>query len=277
MEIIHTKMGLGGLKAFTPGIYDCYSNELYHAYAAVSKSDLDLLHRSAAHYRASMTTPREETADMRLGTALHCSVLEPERFTSTYIVVEGDRRTKAVKETVKAVEEAGKIVMSPDDMDAVQGMTNSIMESKNAVTLFQGAGAELSAFADFDGTPVKCRPDIFSEQLGLIIDLKTTVDASHEGFARACRRFRYHVQDAWYRHVLARVLGVDADDDLSFVFCAVEKTPPYAVAWYTLDPKDGELGWNEALADLHVYQTANETGLWSGYSPKIETLSLFKN
>ena len=101
MEIIHTKMGLGGLKAFTPGIYDCYSNELYHAYAAISKSDLDLLHKSAAHYRANKTAPREETADMRLGTALHCSVLEPERFTSTYIVVEGDRRTKAVKEIVR--------------------------------------------------------------------------------------------------------------------------------------------------------------------------------
>ena len=258
------------------GVYDCIPNEKYHAAPGISKSDLDQLHRSAAHYMTSHDLPHEETPDMRIGTALHCAVLEPERFMKTYTTVEGDRRTKAVRDQIKAYEERGCVFLTETEMAMVMAMRDSVMDSPNAVTLFQGAHSELSVFAWHDDILVKCRPDIWNESHGLLIDLKTTTDASPEGFAKSCRRWRYHVQDAWYRHVVAKATDVDADD-LSFVFCAVEKTPPFAVAWYTLDPADADRGWCDALADLSVYRTARENDDWSGYSAKIETLSLFKN
>ena len=270
MKVLHEPMTEG---AFLPGVYDCYSNSEYHAHAAVSKSDLDLIHRSPLHYKAAA---RIETPAMRLGTALHCAVLEPRRFGMTYIEVEGDRRTKAVKETIKAAEEAGKIILTSDEMAAVQGMANSIFESQNFKAFADDAVSEYSVFGYLGAVPAKCRPDMWIEKHNVLIDLKTTEDASPQAFARSCRKYRYHVQDAYYRHVVGAATGI-APDDLAFGFCVVEKQPPYAVAWYEIDAEDAERGWIDAMADLEAYTDAKEHDEWRGYSNKIVTISLFKD
>ena len=268
MNVLHEPMMKG---AFLPGVYDSYSNSAYHLMDAISKSDLDLIHKSPYHYRMAI---RSETPAMKLGTALHCAVLEPERFGMTYIEVEGDRRTKTVKETIKAAEEAGRIVLTSDEMAAVQGMAASIQESQNFRTFSPDAVTEHSVFGYLEGVPVKCRPDMWVEKYNVLIDLKTTEDASPQAFAKSCRRYRYHVQDAFYRHVISAATGVSADD-MAFGFCVVEKQPPYAVAWYEIDAPDTERGWLEALADLGEYKDAKEHDDWKGYSNKIVTISLF--
>ena len=253
------------------GVYDCMTNEKYHAAPGISKSDLDQLHRSAAHYMTSHDLPHEETPDMRIGTALHCAVLEPERFMKTYTTVEGDRRTKAVRDQIKAYEERGCVVLTETEMAMVMAMRDSVMDSPNAVTLFQGAHSELSVFAWHDDIMIKCRPDIWNESHGLLIDLKTTTDASPKEVAKSVADFRYHVQDAWYRQVWERAGGAEAE---GFIFIAVEKKPPYAVGIYTLSLDAKAQGWAEAMADVQVYRNAEEQKQWRGYSPKIEEIEL---
>lgn len=69
-----------------PGIYSDISNEDYHSGPGVSKSQLDLFHKAPAVYKASIDglLTREPTAQQALGTAFHCLILEPERFTQEY-------------------------------------------------------------------------------------------------------------------------------------------------------------------------------------------------
>ena len=75
------------------------TNEDYHAdTSAISASGLKLFMRSPAHYYATYLDPnrieRSPTPAMRVGTATHCAILEPERFSAEYIALpEGlDRR-----------------------------------------------------------------------------------------------------------------------------------------------------------------------------------------
>ena len=267
MDIIHEKMKPG---AFSPGIYDCYTNAEYHAADGISKSDLDLIHRSPAHYKAAR---HEDTPALRFGTAFHCAVLENDRFNATYTVIEGDRRTKAVKDSIKDAEAAGKIILTADDFNALMGMAQAVFKNPICAALLRGSLKEHSVFSELDGVRVKCRPDGWSTEKGVLFDLKSTEDASPEGFARTVAKYRYHVQDAFYRHVVAGATNCDADD-LSFIFIAVEKKPPFAVALYQLDELAALQGWVDAREDLRRYKAAKDTGKWGGYSPRIETLSL---
>ena len=265
MNLLHEKMS-----GYSAGVFNCYTNAEYHAAEGVSKSDLDLIHRSPAHFKGA---EREETAAMRFGTAFHAAVLENDRFNETYTVISGDKRTKAVKEAIKEAEAAGKIVLDEDDFHALHFMAQGVFKNTIAAKLLNGAAIEHSVFSETDGVRVKCRPDGWQMDKGLLFDLKSTDDASPDGFARTCAKYRYHVQDAFYRHVIASLTGEDADK-LSFIFVAVEKKPPYAVALYSLDELAKLQGWVEAREDLRTYREAAETDTWRGYSPRIETLSL---
>ena len=62
------------------------TNTEYHAHKAVSKSDLDLIHRSPLHYRSAKEMPREQTETLLLGSVVHKLVLEPEDFDNEYAV-----------------------------------------------------------------------------------------------------------------------------------------------------------------------------------------------
>lgn len=266
-DVQHDKMTAG---AFVPGVYDAYTNAEYHAADGISKSDLDLIHKSPAHYKAAR---HEDTPALRFGTAFHCAVLENDRFNAAYTVIEGDRRTNVVKAAIKEAKDAGKTVLDAEDFNALMGMSQAVFKNPICAALLRGSLKEHSVFSELDDVRVKCRPDGWSIEKGVLFDLKSTEDASPEGFARTVAKYRYHVQDAFYRHVVASVTNCDADD-LSFIFVAVEKKPPFAVALYQLDELAALQGWVDAREDLRRYKAAKDTGKWGGYSPRIETLSL---
>ena len=242
--------------------------EFYHQHPAVSKSLLDQVARSPMHARAYLEGNRSEpTPAMAFGTAVHCAILEPDLYAQTYATFVGDRRTKEGKARYEELEARGCTIISAADAEAIAGMQRSV----RAHPLFMSHKGqhEVSVFGQDEstGTPVKCRPDIWVREQGVIIDLKTTTDASPAGFARSVAQFRYHVQAAHYM----AVTGASR-----FVFFAVEKTLPFAVAAYELDPE--ALGIGRALRDrdLAAIASAQEFNQWPGYSAMLKTISLPK-
>ena len=74
-----------------PGIYENLSNEEYHGDKdAVSKSGLDLIAKSPAHFKWAQDNPRSETPAMQKGTLIHTMVLEPEKVGELYAVPPND-------------------------------------------------------------------------------------------------------------------------------------------------------------------------------------------
>lgn len=255
------------------------NNAEYHAHPAVSKSHLDQVARSPLHYWSRYVAEErvvfDPTPAMMLGTALHARVLEPELFTAEYALAPAvDRRTKAGKETWEQAAAEGKTLLSSLEWEQVTGMAESVQAHPAARKLLARPGqVELSLFWSDVATDIecKCRPDRLTED-GWVLDLKTTEDASPTGFAKSAANFRYHVQASWYLDGV-RQSGIDPK---GFIFIAVEKRPPYAVAVYAADADMIAAGGREARRCLDLIAECRSTERWPGYGDTVQTLSLPK-
>jgi exodeoxyribonuclease VIII len=255
------------------------TNAEYHARPEVSKSSLDLVHRSPLHFWNRYLNPSRvaepPTEAMILGSALHTRVLEPHLFEDEYAVAPHcDRRTKEGKMIWADFEQeaAGKTLLKADDALRIQAMAEAVRKHKAAGFLLSQPGkAEQSYFwtDDETGEKCKCRPDWHSADHRIIVDVKTTEDASPAKFLRSSvLGWRYHVQAAFYMQGLPEAEV--------FLFCCVEKKPPYAVAVYSLPPQLVERGLKEAKADLGLIAACRAADSWPSYSEEIEELPLPK-
>jgi exodeoxyribonuclease VIII len=167
-----------------------------------------------------------------------------------------------------------RIVLTQEDWDALHGMREAIHNHPAAYALLYGmpGKAEQSVYWNdpTTGELCRCRPDFWRDD-NVLVDLKTTEDASQEGFAKSIVNWRYHVQDAFYTDGirLATRKLVKA-----FVFVAVEKKPPYAVGVYMLDQVGRDLGRLEYARNMVTWAECRRTNEWPGYSDKIEAISL---
>lgn len=247
----------------------------YHKSAATSKSQLDQFAKSPAHYLASLTTPRKETAAMRIGSIFHGMILEPERV-KIAVAPACDKRTKEGKATWEAfcLENAGAEIVTAEEGEMLTGMVASVRAHPAASALLSGPGiAEGSAYwiDEQSGELCRCRPDFYRQDLGIIVDLKSTEDASPEGFARSIAKYGYHRQNAMYADGVESSTG---DFVKGFVFVVTEKSAPYCTAVYSLDMQGVEIGrdqYKRLLLDLADCKVAKK---FPGYSDRIETLSL---
>lgn len=251
------------------------TNDDYHAHPAISKSGLDKVAKSPAHYFAYLNGKGEhETEAKTFGAAFHDAVLLPSEFSERYTVLPPDfnGRTKVGKAHVADLQEQGKTILTAAQMENATGMAASIAAHPRAAALLKGGQAEQSIFwTDADtGIECRCRPD-YLHPSGIIVDLKTTTDAGAAEFARSVAKYRYHVQDAFYSEGYFQAFG---QWPRGFVFIAVEKTAPYAVAVYSLDEEAKAYGRELYRRDLETLSDAHQNETWQAYSPEIQTLSL---
>ena len=245
------------------------SNEQYHADPAVSASHLHAIARSPYHYWARyinpLRMPVEPTAAMRLGTLVHCVVLEPDEASKRFGVC-GPRNTKAGKEQAADMAARGIEAVTPSDMLTANCMADSVRSHPAASALLAHGKAEQSFWWDDAATGLrcKCRPDWYSGTT--VVDLKTTTDASPAGFAKSVATFRYHTQAS---HYLSGLHGAER-----FVFITVEKTAPYVVAVYELDAAALAAGNELRQRDLRMIADCRATNEWPGYGDGCQTLSL---
>jgi hypothetical protein len=257
-------------------------NADYHRHRAVSKSHLDLVARSPLHYWARYVDPNrvepEPTPAMRLGTAVHTLTLEPDTFAERYVMAPEsiDKRTKAGKELWTEWEAlaAGREVLSRADTDLMQAMALAVRSHPAAAYLLglKGKAETTHIWTDeATGLECKCRPDWLTDDGQLIVDLKTTEDASPAGFRKSIANFRYHVQAAWYLHGLEQATCTRPEQ---FIFICVEKKPPHVVAVYAASAEMVGAGGEHALRDLEVLATCKAANSWPGYSDGVEVIDL---
>jgi PDDEXK-like domain of unknown function (DUF3799) len=261
------------------GLHDGVPEGVYHQRVPglVSKGALEEVMRSSAHYEAWLNGHRTKVgAELDLGKAFHCALLEPERFAVDYVVEPafGDCRKPANKANRDAWREANKgaVWLSDEDHRACAAMAASIRRHSRASKLLVGGRAEVTArWADEEtGLECKARTDYYVADRSRIVDVKTARDARELPFSYAARDYGYHRQDALYRAGFA-ALGAEVEH---FVFVVVEKEPPYAVAVYELDEEDVLDGWDEVQKAMRELARAFEEDRWSAYPEEVRTLKL---
>lgn len=247
------------------------SNADYHAGPAISKSGLDLIARSPAHYR--FREKREATRAMVIGSALHAAILEPDVFADQYMLLKNvqDRRAAEYKQAVAI--HGAEFVLTGAEADYVAGMqaaaqANAYMRNM----LGQPGRAELSVLTrdPVTGVDVKCRFDWLTDS-GVPLDLKTTLDARADAFSRSVANYRYHVQAAFYLDVWEWETGEQLE---RFEFAAIEKAMPHAIGIYRLDDeamREGRRLYREAL---NTYADCLERDEWPAYDTEPQWLCL---
>jgi exodeoxyribonuclease VIII len=208
------------------------TNAEYHAHKAISKSKLDAARKSGRHlYDLLYGPPRDSTAAFDMGTVLHASALPGENADDIAV-----RMPAGMKKTTKegrafVAEHKGKIILNPSDAYVVDQMMLSLREHPFSAGLVNGdlkGKAEQSFFCtDAEtGLELKARPDFILDDYSLILDLKTTADASPKGFQSSVAKFRYFVQASHYLDVVEGATGTRPQ---AFLFVAVEKTRPFSI------------------------------------------------
>lgn len=168
----------------------------------------------------------------------------------------------------------GRTILSDEQHAQLMAMRDAVMDHPMARALLTNRPgvAEHSVYWNdpITGELCRCRPDFWRED-DVIVDVKTTDDASPEGFAKSIANWRYDVQDPYYRDGIKLATGRTIK---AFVFLAVEKKFPHAVGCYVLDQESIELGRAQYRADLNRFHECRVSATWPGYGDKIQTITL---
>lgn len=173
-----------------------------------------------------------------------------------------------------------RTVLSEEEYHQVVAMRDAVMKHPAARNLLRQKGvAERSVYWVDPETGVlcRCRPDWWVPSKGLLVDVKTTDDASPEAFGRSVMKWSYHRQHPYYVDGCNNAIeqaGLDLPEQRYFVFVVVEKAPPYNVAVYTLDDDSITIGTAEVRESLNTYAECQASGEWPAYSPRVQTVSL---
>jgi hypothetical protein len=258
-----------------PGIF-ALTNEEYHQQAALNKSGLVQLSKSPAHfYEWYHAADEEPTRAMVLGTAIHLAVLEPDKYDRSIIIApQVDKRTKAGKQEWASFKKRakGKIIINQDEASAIAGMKESVYNNTAAYDLLLEGVSEQSIFFK---DPVhsflcKVRPDWYTSDRE-VVDIKSCLDAGYDGFSRAIANFKYHWQALFYLNGLT---AVTEQQHTTFIFIAVEKEPPYAVAVYEATKDMLQTAQKQIAPILDCYAQCLKTDVWPGYKDELQRIEL---
>jgi len=239
----------------------------YHAHPALGSSRLRELLKSPAHFRANL---RRETEALQLGSLVHTLVLEPHAFPERYLVVPRiDGRTKEGKAAKAALADDPRIAVDGETMAEASACATSIM-SHRVYQQIRDAQVEHTVFWTDKETGIECKARF--DVLGpLLVDLKTTRDASPKGFQRAIATYGYHIQAA---HYMAGAVA-NGMEPRGFLFACVETSAPYLAAGYLLGNPTLEQGERERREALLTYAQCLREDRWPGYNDdRIEVIDL---
>ena len=249
------------------------TNAEYHGRKThLSSTNIRTFKKNRKQFEYSLTHDLiKQTKAMADGTAVHAFFLERDKFDTDFIVKPADMRlnTKAGKEW--ALEQKDKIIIDSELGNNLYEMEKSFIDSPAKLIYDIKGQTELSYFWDDLGTiKGKCRPDWISDDGSIVVDVKTTTDASPKGFQKSISTWGYHLQLGWYLRGL-RKLGVPAEQ---FIFIAIEKTPPFCVGVYKADQDMINFAMKELDQLMPEIQTALVSNEFPDYTPEITSIGL---
>jgi exodeoxyribonuclease VIII len=229
------------------------------------------------------TLPPKESDAFAFGHAVHCLALEPEKFDERFAAApKVDRRTTAGKiRWAEHLEDSkDKIVIDEQDyadaIACVQALNN---HPEFATIMAQPRRVEVPFEFDLFGHRFKAKPDCIVDSMKLILDIKTTDDASPHRWQWSAVDYGYHRQ----AYIYQQAVQLETNEWYRFIFAVVEKPKPSTrgipptVALYELDPDTVRMGLEDSAGLVLQYESRLETNNWQQpYSSGIVPLRLPK-
>lgn len=232
-------------KISAPGAYKDLPMSFYHGDCCIGPSVSSTVlraveQRSLRHgWLASHLNPdkAESSKDhFRLGTALHSIAFECELSKKHFAISEFDEfRTNEAKRWRDAQINAGRTVLKKKDLKLVRDMCDALLEEPAIQQgLFDEKGEVETSVIHRDeetGLWLKARPDVVPIN-PILVDLKTTADASRRSVEYAVFDHGYHQQLALAAEVIEKVVGTKIEECWLVM---IEKEPPHTVVFAEID------------------------------------------
>jgi len=229
------------------------------------------------------TLPPRESDAFAFGSAVHCLALEPERFDERFAIApKVDRRTKEGKATYEAFQRfsEGKQVLDSGEYDDVIACVQALNSHADfAKIMLQPKRVEESIEFEFAGHPMKCKPDAIVDSMRLILDIKTTDDASPHKWQWSALDYGYHRQAYLYQ----QAIHLQTSQWYSFIFAVVQKPKPSTrgipptVALYEFDAETTRMALEDCTGLVLQYEDRLEKDNWQQpYSAGIVSMRLPK-
>lgn len=266
-----------------PGIVENMPFEEYASKDALNASTIARFNESpkagAAYLQEQQSPP---TPAMQLGSALHCRVLEPDRFKELAIETDvGPAAEVAYRDAQKA--NPGKIILRKGWGDQIEAMAREVYAHPRAAAILNEPGPrELTIFwrervkvrDEVVEVPCKARLDLFSPSMQAVIDFKKIRNGGgiYEAFQRAIVNYGYHLQAAWYARGAQRV-GLCAERP-DYAWVCVEEKAPHEIDLY--QACDGMMiqGWGECRRGLYKYLRYRMFGEAPGRAVDVRPIAL---
>jgi len=257
----------------TAQLIENMSNDDYHDHKAVSRSMLMELKKSPKkfHYKyLSGRYEKEDTMPLKIGSAFHTLILEPELFTEKAAIMpdylkkpsitqinaknHSDSTLLQIEQWDKFHEEnEGKAHLKKDDVEKLREMAAAIRKEPATQKLIGQKGLiEPSIFwtDEETGVQVKVRIDFLTLDYRYTMDVKSTADCDEEKFSRSIINYGYDVQAFMQQEAVFQLTGERPD---ATIFLCCEKDDPYDTGFYMADDtvlRRGELWYRELLKRL---------------------------
>lgn len=272
-----------GQKITKPGIYSHVPMESYHGdlcdAPSISSSGLRTIEaKTPLHYYANSylnpDRPEQEQKDhFSFGKAAHVLLLGEDGFREQFTIRPSsfrDWRTKASQEWRDEQQAAGKVVLLPQHLTAIQAIAKRL-EAHPLVQqgILHGLVEHTIVCKDkATGVWLKIRPDVVPQADGVLVDMKTTTDASPDAVRRTILNFGYPMQGGLGTMVMKEALDVTITD---FVLAFIEKDEPHAVAITAVDNEWIYWSRRQVRRSIDKFARCVETGEWPGYDVEATT------
>lgn len=268
--------------------------ENYHANPAVSHSKLEIFRKCPLLYKKTCidySVEREDSDALKLGSALHCLLLDGgDEFSKRYVTmpVECPRRPDKRQALAKNPSEATlasiafwqawdlanghKIALDNFEMGTLSRVAMAFKECKEVeASGFADSEKEVTFRSDYcPHFQLQCRTDIWDGDV-YVTDLKTVRD--YDQFEYNYHHFGYHRQAALYRSIVgANILPPLAG--VVFRFCVIEMKEPFRVGFFEPVERDLAIGNAENGQDLLRLKECYAKNEWLGAPEGIVPIAL---
>lgn len=236
----------------------------YHKIKALSNSALTCLKQSPEVFRDRyiLGMPQAESDAFRIGSAVHCMVLEPHLFSERYAIApEVNKRTNQGKADWEAfIESHGDKWVTQNELDStVIPTAQAFGKHADLIDMLSSEKIiEQPIYFELFGEQFKAKPDCVILSRSTIIDIKTTASVKPRKFAWSAMDYGYHRQAAIYMHACE----LKYQKPFRFFFACVEKKYPYEVSVSELDGEDVAAGWDQVEKLVEEYQRRKEKNYW---------------
>lgn len=256
------------------------SNDEYHGNKEhIGSSMLKLYSKSPLHYNEHI---QKTTKSLWFGALYHEFVLEEELFNNKYYIFDDSEIVEELSREYSDPRKSDRYIYwllkykeeFQDKKELPKEIYDKMVMMKDKLFnygklgwfrkyLLTGGVNEMSHYLELNGVKIKFRPDSMIPEKRIIADLKTTTNASKDGFINNAVKWGYHVSAAFY---------IDGKEELEndgmswkFYFVAQETEYPYAPNIFKATQQFLSIGRYEYEIYLQLHKKCIEDNQYPGY------------